>query len=112
MHLPGDDPPVGFQKKLESTADLLRELNRRLDEPLTWEVQRQLVELLVEAVRVDTIETNGKRRSQVTVTYRFPTSQASTDNRTDGRADNNRSVVRVYSERQIRMAGLVNPPRS
>jgi len=75
------DPP----HQLESTAELLRDLNRRLDEPLTWELQRQLVELLVEEVRVDTIDPDGKRESRVTVTYRFPTSQASIDNRTGGR---------------------------
>ena len=71
---------------LASTAELLQKLNRRLDEPLSRELKRQLVELLVEEVRVDTIDPGGKRESRVTVTYRFPTPQASIDNRTGARA--------------------------
>jgi site-specific DNA recombinase len=72
---------------LDSTAAMLRELNLRLDEPLTWELRRQLVELLVESVRVDTIEPEGKRDSRVTVTYRFAGESTSTASRTGVRVD-------------------------
>ena len=86
----------GAETRLESTAELLRELNRRLDEPLTWELQRRLVELLVDEVRMDTIDPEGKRESRVTMTYRFPTSTAPVTNRTGARADSNWRIKRVY----------------
>jgi site-specific DNA recombinase len=62
--------------RLRSAEDLLRELNQRLDEPLTWELKRQLVEMLVDSVRVATVEQDGKKEAVVTATYRF----ASTEN--------------------------------
>ncbi|MBM3286755.1 MAG: recombinase family protein [Candidatus Eisenbacteria bacterium] len=74
------------EARLRSTADLLRELNHRLDQPLTWELKRQIVEVLVEAVRVDTIEEDGKRDTRATVTYRFCTPEVSIEDRTGGRA--------------------------
>jgi len=74
------------EAQLETTAELLRELNRRLDEPLTWELQRKLVELLVDEVRVDTIEPGGKRDSRVRVTYRFDVPRTSIADRTGGSA--------------------------
>ena len=70
------------ETRLESTGVMLRELNDRLDQPLTWELQRQVVELLVAEARVDTIEPEGKRESRVTVTYRFPAPPTSTGTRT------------------------------
>jgi site-specific DNA recombinase len=57
---------------LESTATLLTRLRERLDQPLTYERKRQLVELLVGGIRIDTIRNEEKRENVVTVTYRFP----------------------------------------
>lgn len=59
------------QVQLETAGELLSELNRRLDQPLTWELKRQLVETLVEGVRVETVADGSYRDSRVTVTYRF-----------------------------------------
>ena len=59
------------EAQLKTTEDLLRELNGRLDEPLTWEIKRQLVETLVEGIRVETVGGGAQRDSHVTVTYRF-----------------------------------------
>jgi hypothetical protein len=39
---------------------------------MTYERKRQLVELLVGDIRIDTIRTAEKRENVVTVTYRFP----------------------------------------
>jgi site-specific DNA recombinase len=83
-----------MEAQIQSTGDLLRELNRRLDEPVTWELKRQLVELLVEEVRADTIESDGKPDSRVTVTYRFPTSAAPVTPGTDARSDTRPSSCR------------------
>jgi hypothetical protein len=58
-------------KPLRSAEDLLQELGRRLDEPLDWELKRQLVQTLVEAIRVETVEQDGKKQAVVTVSYRF-----------------------------------------
>jgi site-specific DNA recombinase len=57
---------------LEGAEALLTRLRKRLDQPLTFERRRQLVELLVGGIRVETIRNGEKRENIVTVTYRFP----------------------------------------
>jgi hypothetical protein len=57
---------------LEGAEDLLTRLRKRLDQPLTFERKRQLVELLVGGIRIETIRDGAKRENVVTVTYRFP----------------------------------------
>jgi site-specific DNA recombinase len=57
---------------LENTQALLTRLRERLDQPLTWERKRQLVELLVAGIRIETIRSGPKSENAVTVTYRFP----------------------------------------
>jgi hypothetical protein len=57
---------------LESAEALLTRLQQRLDQPLTYERKRQLVELLVGGIRIETIRNGEKRENIVTVTYRFP----------------------------------------
>jgi len=49
---------------------LLEKLRGRLDQGLSWEVKRQLVEALVGGIRIDTCEEDSKRCASVTVTYR------------------------------------------
>jgi site-specific DNA recombinase len=57
---------------LRSANELLRRLSQQLEESLTWEVKRELVEALVEVILVDTIEdSKRKKETKVTVTYRF-----------------------------------------
>jgi site-specific DNA recombinase len=57
---------------VENAEALLTRLRERLDQPMTYERKRQLVELLVGDIRIDTIRTAEKRENVVTVTYRFP----------------------------------------
>ncbi|MGC9998475.1 MAG: recombinase family protein [Bryobacteraceae bacterium] len=54
-----------------SAEALLAKLRKRLDEPVSWEMKRRLVEVLVAGVRVDTVEECGVRQSKIAVTYRF-----------------------------------------
>jgi site-specific DNA recombinase len=54
-----------------SAEALLAKLRKRLDEPISWEIKRRLIETLVAGVRVDTIEECGVKQSKITVTYRF-----------------------------------------
>jgi site-specific DNA recombinase len=79
--------------RLSSAGALLSKLRARLDEPLSWEVKRQLIETLVGSIRVDTLQENGKRCAAVTVTYRFA---KSVNTCTDTRADINCTLERVY----------------
>jgi len=60
-----------LEAEVLSSAGLLEVLNRRLDAPLTEELKRQLIELLVEGIVVDTAGVDDERESRVTVTYRF-----------------------------------------
>jgi site-specific DNA recombinase len=57
--------------QLRSAEEWLKLLHSHLAEPLTWERRRQLVEALVESIRVDTEEVNGRHRPRVRVTYCF-----------------------------------------
>jgi site-specific DNA recombinase len=56
---------------INSAQALLANLRKRLDEPVSWEQKRRLIEVLVSGVRVDTVETCGVKQSKITVTYRF-----------------------------------------
>ncbi len=56
---------------LTSAQALLEKLRKRLDEPVSWEMKRRLIEILVAGVRVDTVEECGVKQSKITVTYRF-----------------------------------------
>jgi DNA-binding transcriptional regulator YiaG len=49
----------------------LAKLRKRLDEPVSWEMKRRLIEVLVAGVRMDTVEECGVKQSKITVTYRF-----------------------------------------
>jgi hypothetical protein len=70
---------------------LLEKLGSRLEQGVSWEVKRQLVEALVGAIRIDTIEESGTRFASIIVTCRF----ASSIDTCTGR--------RVYKEREFAM---------
>ena len=46
-------------------------MRKRLDQSVSWELKRKLVEVLVAGVHVDTVEEAGVKQSKITVTYRF-----------------------------------------
>jgi site-specific DNA recombinase len=56
---------------VSSAEALLANLRRRLDQPVSWELKRQIIEVLVSGIRVDTVETCGVKQAKITVTYRF-----------------------------------------
>ncbi len=57
---------------LHSVEAMLQNLCRRLEEPLTWELKRQLIEVLIERILVRTLENEqGKKEARITVVYRF-----------------------------------------
>ena len=56
---------------LSAAGELLRELSRRLDGQLTWDTKRKLVEILVDWIKVKTVEDNERKTAEVTVKYRF-----------------------------------------
>jgi hypothetical protein len=60
-----------IEATINSAETLLAQLRARLDEPVSWELKRRLVEVLVAAVRIDTVEEHGVKQSRTTVTYRF-----------------------------------------
>ena len=60
--------------RLQSTSAVLEALRDRLEQGISWEVKRQLIEALVGGIRIDTSEEGGKRCASVSVTYRFASS--------------------------------------
>jgi site-specific DNA recombinase len=79
--------------RIDSAEALLRELNGRLDEPITWELKREIVETLVECIRVDTVEENGRKEAVVHVTYNFDPPHSGIDTRTDRDSSTPRRTV-------------------
>jgi hypothetical protein len=78
---------------IEGIESLLRRLRQRLDQPLSFERRRQLVELLVAGIRVETVRDGEKPENIVTVTYRFP---SAVEVCTDTRAGFNCTFERVH----------------
>jgi site-specific DNA recombinase len=56
---------------VSSAEALLGKLRKRLDEPISWDVKRRLIEVLVAGVQVNTFEECGVKQTRTTVTYRF-----------------------------------------
>ena len=56
---------------VRSAETLLAELRKRLDEPVSWELKRNLIEVLVSGIRVETIDGDEGKQSKTTVLYRF-----------------------------------------
>jgi transcriptional regulator with XRE-family HTH domain len=57
--------------QLKSAEGLLAMLRKRLDNPISPELRRRIVETLVEGIQADTVERWGVAQSSITVTYRF-----------------------------------------
>lgn len=59
--------------RLRTAEDTLQRLRNKLDEPLTFAIKRQLVEALVESIRVDTLgsKEGGDRVARLRIRYRF-----------------------------------------
>jgi hypothetical protein len=81
--------------RLRNAEDLLQGLHSRQDESPTWELKRQLEELLVVGIRVDTIVEGGKEVAAAEVTYAFTPA----DSRTGTGADSIQGgeILRFYS---------------
>ena len=51
---------------------LQRRLHERLEQPLSWEVKRQVIESLVKQIQLETLEgVDGKKAARISVIYRF-----------------------------------------
>ena len=59
---------------LATVETLLKALRSKLDQGVTWELKRQLVEVLVDGITIDTVESAGKRESVINVRYKFVSS--------------------------------------
>src|SRR5262249_37912767 len=63
---------AGDQKAQLNTAEaLLKTLRKRLDQPISRELKRKIIETLVKGIQADTVERWGVKQSKITVTYRF-----------------------------------------
>ncbi len=59
------------EKKLNNAEELIKDLQNVLRNPLTWEVKRQVVELLVWEVKVNTITQDNKKETRIILTFAF-----------------------------------------
>jgi site-specific DNA recombinase len=67
-------------KFLNGAGALLNQLRSRLDEGVSWELKRELIDILVGQIRVERAHKSDKDRPVVRITYRFP---VTTDTCTD-----------------------------
>ena len=63
--------------RLSTTEDWLKNFNLWLDEELSWEIKREIVEALVEKIMVETVEIAGKKTARAVVYYAFDKSDIS-----------------------------------
>jgi site-specific DNA recombinase len=56
---------------INSAQALLEKLRKRLDQPVSFDIMRRLIEILVAGIRVETTEVGGVKVATTTVTYRF-----------------------------------------
>ncbi len=78
---------------MASVPAMLEALREKLDAGITWELKRQLVEVLVDGITVDTVEAGKRREAVVNVRYKFV---SSVDTCTDTRAGFNCTFERVH----------------
>jgi hypothetical protein len=65
---------------VNTAGALLAQLRRRLDQGVSWEMKRELIDILVGQIRVEGAHKTEKERPVVRITYRF---SATTDTCTD-----------------------------
>ena len=58
-------------EQLRSAEDRLEALRKRLAGPISPELKRRIIEVLLESVQASNVERWGVRQSEVTITYRF-----------------------------------------
>jgi hypothetical protein len=61
----------GRAVQLRSAESLLAALRTKLAGPISTEIKRRIVEILVERVQSDTVERFGVQQSEITIEYRF-----------------------------------------
>ena len=62
---------AGAVARLSEASELLNSLRQTLKDEFTWQEKRELVELLVREVVVDTVGDDSARTSEISVTYMF-----------------------------------------
>jgi hypothetical protein len=91
---------------LDSAETLLRDLNGRLDNPLDFDLKREIVEILLGGIRIDTVEKDGHKEAVIEVIYRFDPPHTRISHRTPTRAVFNQGsgIRRCYWYRRLRAA--------
>ena len=79
---------------LASAGALLTQLRHRLDQGVSWELKRELINILVGQIRVECAHKGDRERPLVRITYRFPEATVTC---TDTRACNCCSIEKAVS---------------
>jgi hypothetical protein len=66
--------PAQEAAALASLPAMLEKLREKLDEGVTWELKRQLAEVLVDGITIDTVGTGTGREAVINVRYKFVSS--------------------------------------
>jgi site-specific DNA recombinase len=74
LHMASRNEPAQDVTALASLDALLDRLRKKLDEGVSWEQKRQLVEVMVDGITVDTIESGTRREAIINVRYKFVSS--------------------------------------
>jgi site-specific DNA recombinase len=60
-----------IEEKLAGAGELIEELHQILNKPLSWEIKRKVIELLIWEVKVTTVTKDNKRKNEIAVTFAF-----------------------------------------
>ena len=62
---------AGEELTFQTAQALLTTLRQRLDQPVSWELKRQFVKVLVAGIQIDTLFQDGLKHLVVNASYRF-----------------------------------------
>lgn len=68
-----------IEQKLGKAEELLNKLQEVLSNPISWEVKREVIELLVLEIKVNTIIEGNKKANEVIITFAFDESMLATN---------------------------------
>jgi site-specific DNA recombinase len=99
---------------LATVEDMLAQLRAKLDQGISWELKRALIEVLVDGIKVDTIGTDGHRESVINVRYRFSSVETCTDTHSFHKRDlslNGECRARCSDNPSVRNTIFMRSPR-
>jgi transposase len=107
------DKAADAGRTLSGTEQLLRRLHETLDDDLSWETKRRIVEALVDGADIEMLQQGEQRVPRITIRYRFDEPQPSVSRRAQARHRTDARAVRCLGiERELQWSTEDDSPRA